>query len=228
MRNTKLFMIRGLVFITLWLVSCDINSDIKISSVDRQGIWGIDISHHQRYVNWNALVRYNKPDFVFLKCTEGTTHQDHKYAQYRKAAKKRNIIVGAYHFFSYTSPGKTQAYNFIKHAKLQKGDLIPVLDIEYKQHKTSNEDIRKQVHEFCEVINKEYGQDPIIYCGYSFYKNVLKSEFSHFNYWIADYYRTPRRSYVFWQFTDSGYVEGIGKIDNNRLHPNKQLSDYML
>jgi len=43
--------------------------------------------------------------------------------------------MGAYHFFSYETPGKKQAENFIKHANLKKGDMIPVLDLEYVRRK---------------------------------------------------------------------------------------------
>jgi len=29
-------------------------------------VWGIDISHHQSNIDWNKLVKHNKPEFVFL------------------------------------------------------------------------------------------------------------------------------------------------------------------
>jgi len=98
-------------------------------------VWGIDLSHHQQRVDWDLLVAENQPDFIFLKCSEGKTHRDTKYKEYKKEAKKRGIPTGAYHFFSYQTSGKAQAENFIKNADLQKGDLFPVLDIEYKKKK---------------------------------------------------------------------------------------------
>jgi len=191
-------------------------------------VWGIDISHHQKSIDWNLLVDKNKPDFIFFKCTEGQTHQDTKYQLYKREADKRGIINGAYHFFSYQSPGRNQAINFIKHSNLKEGDLYPVLDIEYKKNRPSDKKIRKQVKEFCEVIKSKYRVNPIIYCEYDYYNNILKPDFDGYNYWISNLYREPKGEYVFWQYTDRGNVVGIGKIDNNRLNSNKKLSDFIL
>src|SRR5690554_2127828 len=120
-------------------------------------VWGIDLSHHQQRVDWDLLVAENQPDFIFLKCSEGKTHRDTKYKEYKKEAKKRGIPTGAYHFFSYQTSGKAQAENFIKNADLQKGDLFPVLDIEYKKNRPSNSEIRRRVKAFCQVIKDHYG-----------------------------------------------------------------------
>lgn len=76
------------------------NSPIDKNKEDRDFIWGIDISHHQRSVDWKVLVEKNKPDFIFLKATEGSTHSDTKYSDHLKNSGKFAIPVGAYHFFS--------------------------------------------------------------------------------------------------------------------------------
>lgn len=191
-------------------------------------IWGIDMSHHQKKIDWDVLVEQNKPDFIFLKCTEGRTHHDSKYQIYKNEASKREILVGAYHFFSYHSKGKDQAENFLKQSNLKKGDLFPVLDIEYKKSRPSNEEIRKEVREFCKVIKEKHGVNPIIYCEADYYIDILKGEFDDYNYWISDLFREPDIDYVFWQYTDKGEVKGIGKIDNNRLRKGLNIENYIL
>ncbi len=191
-------------------------------------LWGIDISHHQPRVDWDALAEHNKPDFIFLKCSEGRTHKDTKYATYKQEANKRGIVTGAYHFFSYQSPGKDQALHFIQHANLKNGDLIPVLDIEYKKNRPGNAAIRKEVRAFCAVIREEYGVNPIIYCEYSYYNNILKSEFADYHYWICDFSGEPTKDYVFWQYTDRGEVKGIGKVDNNRMKKGLSIEAFLL
>lgn len=218
-------LIYGYAKLALRTISTIINSCEKEND---DIVWGIDISHHQKLIDWDLLVDHNPPDFIFLKATEGETHQDTKYEIYKTEANKRGISTGAYHFFSYQSPGKNQAENFIQHSKLKKGDLFPVLDIEFKKDRPNNPAIRKEVRDFCEVIKEEYGVYPIIYCEYDYYKNILQIEFKDFNYWISDLYREPRCEYVFWQYTEQGEVKGIGKIDNNKLNKNKNLSDYIL
>lgn len=194
----------------------------------RPYVWGIDISHHQKSVLWDTLVLRNKPDFIFLKATEGSTHVDSKYAAYQKKSREYKIPVGAYHFFSYQTSGKTQAANFIKHANLKKGDLIPVLDVEFRKNMQTKEWNIAEIKAFCKEIKQKYGVNPIIYCECDYYKKYLQKDFDDYHYWISDLYREPRCNYVFWQYTDKGLVHGIGKIDNNRLHPNKKLSDFKL
>ena len=194
----------------------------------KDSAWGIDISHHQSRVDWDELVEFNKPNFIFLKCTEGVTHQDSKYKKYKSKAKKYNILTGAYHFFSYTTSGKEQALNFIKNAQLQKGDLIPVLDLEYTKGTKKYRVTLPEIKAFCETIKSTYGVYPIIYCEVDYKNKVLDNYFDNFDYWISDFYREPKCEYVFWQFTDNKEVRGIGKIDNNRMKTNLDILDFVL
>jgi len=194
----------------------------------RNTAWGIDISHHQKSVDWELLVEKNKPDFIFLKATEGSSHTDSKYSEYAAEAREQEIPVGAYHFFSYNSSGKQQAKKFIKKARLSEGDLHPVLDVEFRKNMKNRKWIIAEISSFCKEIKKEYGVNPIIYCEYDYYKKYLKDDFGDFNYWISDFYREPRCKYVFWQYTDKGRVEGIGNIDNNRMNESEKLEDYIL
>lgn len=191
-------------------------------------VWGIDISHHQRNVDWKLLSEKNKPQFMYLKATEGKTFQDPKYLEYQSDARYLNIPVGGYHFFSYQTNGKAQAKNFIMNSNTQKGDLYPVLDLEFKKNMKDKKWIVHQVHNFCETIKKRYGVYPIIYCEYDYYKKYLEDDFSDYQYWICDFHREPSFNYTIWQYTDKEYVQGIGKIDNNRLNKNKNISNIIL
>ena len=227
--GTVIYINKGTVYKTGRNVLRSMNEKkVNAQMNDSDFVWGIDISHHQRRIDWDVLAKENKPEFIFLKCSEGKTHQDTKYKEYRKEAKKRGILTGAYHFFSYQSSGKDQAENFIRNAGLQKGDLFPVLDIEYKRNRPSNSVIRKEVKEFCKVIKAKYGVNPIIYCEDDYYTNILKQDFEGFNYWISNLYREPKTDYVFWQYTERGEVKGIGKIDNNRMKQGLNIEDFIL
>ena len=193
--------------------------------MDSESIWGIDISHHQKNIDWDELVKHNKPDFIFLKCTEGVTHQDTKYKIYKKEAEHHDILIGAYHFFSYETPGKKQAENFIKHAKLKNGNLIPVLDLEYVAGRKLYKNKLNEIKAFCKIIKSEYGVNPIIYCECDYKQKVLDSYFDDFTFWISSMVGDPNCNYTIWQYTDRGSVKGIGKIDNNRLNSSKEISD---
>ncbi len=190
--------------------------------------WGIDLSHHQKTIDWDLLVKHNKPDFIFLKSTEGSSHIDTKYKSYKEKAHSFEIPVGAYHFFSYSSSGYDQARHFIKHSKLEKGDLLPVLDVEFRKSMNSQKWITTEIRAFCLEIKREYGAYPIIYCECAFKEQYLKKGFQEINYWISDLYREPRCEYLIWQYTDRGLVKGIGRVDNNLLRKGAEISDYQL
>jgi len=192
--------------------------------------WGIDISHHQ-YVNWEELVQRNRPGFIFMKATEGATHSDSRYKGYRLKAKEHNIPSGAYHFFTYQSPGNKQAQHFIEQAQLQVGDLFPVLDIEYRKNGGKMPEasyIKAEVAAFCKEIIAHFGLKPIIYCEEAFYREYLGRGYDDYPLWISDLHREPRIRYDFWQYTDKGMVHGIGAIDNNRLREGAELSKYLI
>jgi lysozyme len=192
-------------------------------------VWGIDISHHQKNVDFDQLVKDNKPAFVILKSTEGKSYVDDAYLIRLHKFRELGIPVGGYHFFNYDVSGKLQAEHYIKTVGLRKGDLYPILDVEMKHSSTQSKQwIVKEIKAFCELVEAEYGVKPIIYCEYDYYRKYLKEEFSDYQYWISDFYREPRCKYVMWQY-DTLKVAGIkGYIDNNKLADEVKLDRLIL
>jgi lysozyme len=181
-------------------------------------VWGIDLSKHQRSVNWDKLIDSNQPAFVYLKATEGTLISDPTYAKRKTELNNRDILCGAYHFFGHRTDGKEQAENFIKTANLKKGDLIPVLDIEHHRFFKDRQWMIKQTKAFCKKIRSHYGVYPIIYCSSNFYERYLKDDFPDREYilWIADYRGEPTHKWTIWQHTDNHRIKGISSaVDRN-------------
>lgn len=181
-------------------------------------IWGIDVSHHQREIKWNEIEN-NKPYFVFLKATEGTTHIDTKHKEYKEKFSNLSIPTGSYHFFSYSTSGTAQAKHFLKHAEVSKGNLIPVLDVEFTNKMPGKDEIIKNVNQFIAHIVDELGVAPLIYCECDFYEKYLKGNLNNeCNYWISDFWREPKCDYIFWQKTDKFQHKAFkGTIDFNIL-----------
>jgi lysozyme len=185
-------------------------------------VWGIDLSHHQRNVDWDQIACEN-PHFIFFKATEGATHIDNMYHKYKFEAAERGIKVGSYHFFSYATSGKDQALHFLKTAHIQKGDLPPVLDVEFKKHMASSAWIAKNVKEWITIIEDSIGVKPIIYCPCRMYNEHLQTVLSDdYHLWIADYRKNPPGcNWTFWQKTDSHKLNGIaGNVDYNEFRGN--------
>mgnify|MGYP005988522209 FL=1 len=186
---------------------------------NESSVWGIDISHHQTGINWDELNK-NKPYFVFLKSTEGTSHIDNKHRVYKNKLDELSIPSGSYHFFSYSTSGREQAKHFLNNTYLKKGDLHPVLDVEFKNHMPNKSNVINNVNEFVEYVNNELGVAPIIYCECDFYYKYLKDNLkSECIYWISDFWREPKCDYVLWQKTDKFRHSAFkGTIDYNVLN----------
>ncbi len=186
---------------------------------DDYKVWGIDVSWHQGRINWRKVLNTaDRPSFVFVKATEGSAIVDTEYERHRRALDTTGVLFGAYHFFGHRTSGKEQASLFIKTARLRKGNLPPVLDIEPHRFMTDPKKSVKEAKAFCNEIKKEYGVYPIIYCSSSFYNSYLSNDFRPGRYvlWIADYSKHPPHDWQFWQHTDSHKLKHIGgKVDRN-------------
>ncbi len=218
------------------------------SSVEfpKNEVVGIDISYYQEDIDWQNLCFRIHPlsktltkdtaaprrrvDFVIAKASEGVTIKDPKYDRNRKGAKSANIPFGAYHFFSVSSDPLLQAKHFIQVAKLEKGNLLPVLDVEYKG-RLSKKELRRRVLLWLEAVEKHYGRKPIIYTYANFHDDVFDTEeFKGYHFWMAHYgVDEPRHDCRMWQFTEDGVVCGInGYVDVDVFFGNRERFQEML
>jgi lysozyme len=184
---------------------------------------GIDVSRYQDVINWSDVKEMQVKDirigFVFIKATEGADKVDAQFSRNWLNAEKENIPRGAYHYFIASKSGKAQADNFIEIARLKKGDLPPVLDIE-EMNDTKPAVLQKRIKEWLDKVEEAYGTRAIIYTNIHFYNSVLKDSFEQYPVWIAHYLQPgkPRidRKWTFWQHSESGRVNGIKtKVDFN-------------
>ena len=133
-----------------------------ISYPEGYEIHGIDISHHQGKINWQQLKDEGVIDkfpvrFIMIKATEGATRVDENFIDNFYQAREYGFTRGAYHFYSVHSPAKDQAEFFIRNVELENGDLPPVLDVEYKPEKQSDEDFQKSVLQWLQIVEQHYG-----------------------------------------------------------------------
>lgn len=196
-------------------------------------VHGIDVSHYQETINWeklrNADIKSAPVRFVFIKATEGVSIIDENFNENFYEAKQNDLVRGAYHFFAPDVDARKQARFFLKQVHLEPGDLPPVLDVE-KVGALSDQELKKAVKTWLDVVEDKYGVKPILYTGYKFKLRYLNdSIFNEYPYWIAHYY-VDRLAYDgrwhFWQHTDCGKVDGIkGYVDCNIF--NGSLEDLM-
>ena len=136
-------------------------------------IHGIDISHYQGHINWKTLqdkglINETPIRFIMIKATEGATRIDPLFKENFLQAREHGFTRGAYHFYSVSSPADKQAYFFIRNVHLENGDLPPVLDVEHKPAKQTDDEFASSVLQWLDIVEKHYGVKPIIYTYYKF------------------------------------------------------------
>lgn len=184
-------------------------------NVIKYPVRGIDVSHYQGDIDWNTLAKADI-SFVFIKATEGSSYVDDRFAYNYENAAKTKLPVGAYHFFSFDSPGKTQAKNFINTVEPYEGMLPPVIDLEFYGGKHNNPPARDSVeHELGDMISTietHYGLKPIIYVTEEAYEAYIVGGYADYNIWIRNVKTKPSlsdgRAWTFWQYTNRERLKG--------------------
>jgi lysozyme len=141
------------------------------------------------------------------------------------------MLVGAYHFFRPKSDATAQALHFVRTVgSLRNRELPPVIDIEDNRlwEGITSDAAMKMVQRFCDVVRRDLGVEPIIYCSPSFVRDVLKhnAALAHFVLWLAHYTQAqqpnvpaPWTRWTFWQHSETGRVPGVStNCDLNRFN----------
>ncbi|MDU1892281.1 MAG: GH25 family lysozyme [Dysgonomonas sp.] len=187
-------------------------------SFEKYPVQGIDVSHHQKKIDWAKLDK-KSVQFAFIKATEGGNHKDSMFQENWREARKNNILSGAYHFFTFCKDGEEQARNYIHYVPKDSIDLPPIIDLEYGgncQESNRKEDLIFEITKYFEIIEDHYQRKVIIYTTNEFYRNYLQNQFPDNPVWIRDILSEPNlpdgRKWTFWQFTNRGRLDGIDTV----------------
>lgn len=175
-------------------------------------IFGVDVSNYQGIIDWE-LIEEQGVRFAFIKATEGSGHVDESVRRNLGNIAETDIARSCYHFFSFDSPGETQAENFINIVGKDEIDLPPVVDIEYYGDKFKNKPTREEtksiLEPLLEKLEENYGEKPIIYTTLPVYYRYVKENFSDYPLWIRCTQLEPDiMEWKFWQYSDKGRLDG--------------------
>lgn len=200
---------------------------------------GVDISSYQANVDMEKLADEGM-SFVYVKATEGSTSVDERFAENWNNARASRLEAGAYHFFSFDSPGETQARHYIDVVGKLDGCLIPVVDVEYYGDKKENppaaEDVVRELQSYLDVLEAEYGVLPMIYSSRDVEKAFLHDSFDNYPRWVHSV-RFPiwldyQGSWLVWQYSNraelEGYSGGEQFIDLNVVNASESLGSLMV
>ena len=214
----------------------DVAVDNKLGIPRKNSIFGIDISHYSKDINFETL-RSQGVRFVYVKATQGDHFMDKKFGMHwtsiANLSGDKKTLRGAYHFLSAGVDGKRQAAVFIaflkQHGGFQPDDLPPVLDLEWDVSQQGGSDawavvdahtIINTALDWLNYVKAETGREPVIYTAKSWVnERGLQQDFpqlERFRIWAADYSRSglatetpaqPGTSVVqLWQFSEQAVV----------------------
>lgn len=179
---------------------------------------GIDVSHYQGQIDWNAVAHDGRALYAFCKATESTTLVDNTYQYNVREARRNGVPVGCYHFFSPNTPGAEQFKHFQRNVNINDLDVVPMLDIEVRG-KASLEEFHNQIRAWIKAFEAQYHFKPILYASVNFYNKYLAGAFDDYIYMIAKYGEgcpNPQGPIPFamWQYSANGRINGIkGAVD---------------
>ena len=184
-------------------------------SAEEYPVRGVDVSSYQGDIDWEILSGQNI-HFAFIKATEGSGYTDPYFAASYQSARETDLRVGAYHFFSFDSSGKTQAENFIAAVPAADDMLPPVVDFEFYGDKGKNlpdaDTARAELDSMLQELEAYYGMKPIIYATEKPYDLYLSGHYDGYDIWIRNVLTAPNpltgQAWTFWQYTNRERLEG--------------------
>jgi GH25 family lysozyme M1 (1,4-beta-N-acetylmuramidase) len=123
---------------------------------------GIDISHHQDELDWQALWDKGKR-FAFIKVSEGTDFEDDRWKTHYNEASAIGFLVGPYHYFRPEYSGLAQFDWHISIACQVKWDFPSANDVEEEENAPSNLIYYTRVRAFNDASWSYWERRPIAY-----------------------------------------------------------------
>jgi len=224
----------------LWALAVSFAALAMGSSAQAQtGLSGIDVSNWQRQIDWVSVAGTGS-SFVFAKATEGTTFTDLTFPLNRSGSTVLGMRFGAYHMgrpsgssdSAVVASAIAQADYFLSVATPLRGELLPVLDVEYDGG-LSVARLSLWVQTWLEHVDARTGLKPLVYVSPSFWKTKLGDSpvvaAAGYRLWIAHWTKAalpilPGASWgglgwSFWQWSNCQKVVGIsGCVDGDRFN----------
>lgn len=204
-----------------------------LTSEEIEVAFGIDVSHHQGVIDWQAVAD-SGVEFAFIRLgyrglTGGALHIDGYAAENLKGAREAGIQLGAYFYSQAVSVEEARqeaafALEILGDTPL---DLPLVFDWE-QEERTKNvpaEVVTDSAVAFCEAV-QQAGYQPMVYFNdYQAEHLMDMTRLEAYPWWLAMYDVSgefPCRM-DFWQYSNTGSVPGIeGNVDMNLMFPQQQ------
>ena len=194
-----------------------------VSTFSVKGYWGIDVSHHQGVIDWEA-VKAAGVDFAIIRCGFGMDlpeQDDKQWSRNASECERLGIPYGVY-FYSYAVTAEMAVEEGAHAVRLLQGydpDLPVFYDMEEnRQLVVGNSGLAEIARIFCDIVSSK-GYEVGVYASLNWWEYYLTDAvFENWYRWVAEW--RPSCSYngryEMWQYTSEGSVNGIsGNVDMN-------------
>lgn len=191
---------------------------------------GIDVSHYQGEIDWDAVAQSKLVSYVYVKASEGESLVDDYYQDNISGARKAGLKVGSYHFYRPDADAALQLQNLTSQIRREQQDLAPIIDVE-KRGSKSDEEFIADLRDFLQKVEKHYGCKPVIYTFHNFYNRYLSGQFKDYRMMIARYRDDEPtlddgKVYEMWQYSSRGKIDGIhGYVDRSMVMGDFSVAD---
>ena len=194
-----------------------------VTVFNSNGYWGIDVSHHQGEVNWEA-VKAAGIDFAVIRCGYGddlVSQDDRQWHRNVSECERLGIPYGVY-LYSYATDTNMAASEAAHTLRLLEGhnpDLPVFYDMEEnRQLVLGASGLAELARTYCDTLVAA-GYDVGVYASLNWWQYYLTdSVFENWHRWVAEWRSscTYTGRYEMWQYTDCGTINGInGYVDMN-------------
>lgn len=194
-----------------------------VTVFNSNGYWGIDVSHHQGEVNWEA-VKAAGIDFAVIRCGYGddlVSQDDRQWHRNVSECERLGIPYGVY-LYSYATDASMAASEAAHTLRLLEGhnpDLPVFYDMEEnRQLVLGASGLAELARTYCDTLVAA-GYDVGVYASLNWWQYYLTDPvFENWYRWIAEWRSscTYTGRYEMWQYTDCGTINGIsGVVDMN-------------
>ena len=184
-------------------------------------------------LDWWTMHHIGRASFVFIKATEGGGYVNPAFASDFAAAGRGRLARGAYHFdrpsggthdeIFLSAYGAARGYGSTVGTLEGPGNLPPVLDLEDAGTLNPGQ-LSLWTQVWLSQVRLLTGRTPILYTNPDFWRQAMANStgFASYPLWLATYgVPSPEmvggwKSFMFWQFTDSGRIAGASSsLDMN-------------
>lgn len=192
-----------------------------VSTFSAGGYWGIDVSHHQGVINWEA-VKAAGIDFAIIRCGYGmnlTEQDDRQWSRNVSECERLGIPYGVY-FYSYAMTADMAVEEGAHAVRLLEGhnpDLPVFYDLEENsQLVLGSGGLAEIARIFCDIVSSK-GYEVGVYASLNWWQYYLTDAvFENWYRWVAEWRSSCHYNgrYEMWQYTDEGSISGInGYVD---------------